>query len=424
MNFFQALKNIIPFLLPFAIPFSRSSADICVVLIAFLFLCKSYFENEWGWVKDVWFKFALIFFLYCIFINTPLSIDSFTSLKYSIFFLRWPIFALALGYWILNDLKSLKNFLVTLLFVCLFLIFDTWYQYFLGVDIFGIEPLFYSPEKTGLARLTGPFSGPHVGMWLTKLIILLIFLFIIIKKYKNFLKNKFSPLTFFIFFGIFFLTIFITGERMALLMSILSILTILLGLILSKNISALNTLFFLLSIFIIIYFFSITDPAQTSRAINSTIQLIINWRDSSYGIVWKSAFDVWMESPWFGVGLHKYREACGLLGIYGTFDNAIRPGVCFHPHNISMQLLSETGIVGFILFFTMVISLSFRLLKDSFIKKDWLLYFSILNVLVACFLPIQSNTDFFSNKYSSLVWLLVGVMLGLCRYIESTKNSS
>jgi len=415
MQFFQALKNIIPFLLPFAIPFSRSLADICIVLIAILFLCKSYFENEWGWIKEGWFKFALIFFLYCIFINTPLSIDSFISLQYSIFFLRWPLFALALGYWILNDLKSLKIFLVVTFFVSLFLIFDTWYQYILGVDIFGLE-------KFPNSRLTGPFSGPHIGMWLTKLIILPIFLIIIIRKYKDFLKNKFSTITFFIFFAVFFSTIFITGERMALLMTILSIFTISIGLILSKNISILKMIYFFFFMSVAIYLFSIIDPEKTSRVITSTIYKIANWSNSDYGIIWKSALDVWLESPWYGVGLHKYREACESLSIYGTFEKPIRGGVCFHPHNISMQLLSETGIIGFILFFTMVISLSIRLLKESFIKKNWLLYFLILNVLIACFLPIQSNTDFFSNKYSSLVWLLVGVSLGLCRYIEDIKN--
>ena len=416
MQFFQSLKNIIPFLLPFAIPFSRSVADIFIVLIAILFLCKSYFEGEWNWIKEGWFKFSLIFFLYCILINTPLSIDSFTSFQYSIFFLRWPIFALALGYWILNDIKSLKNFLGVTFFVCLFLIFDTWYQYFMGVDIFGLE-------KHNPTRLTGPFSGPHIGMWLTKLIILPIFLFTIIKEYKNFLKNKFSPLIFFIFFAVFLFTIFITGERMAFLMTILSIFTVLFGLILSKNISVLKMLYFLFFISIAIYLFSFIDPQQTQRGIYSSIKMITNWSNNGYTIVWKSAYDVWLANPWFGAGLHKYREACELLGIYGTFENPIAGGVCFHPHNISMQLLSETGIVGFILFFTMVISLSIRLLKTSFIKKDWLLYFLILNVLIACFLPIQSNTDFFSNKYSSLVWLLVGVAFGLCRYIENIKNS-
>jgi O-antigen ligase len=417
MQFFQTLKNIIPFLLPFAIPFSRSIADICVVIIAILFLCRSYFENEWNWIKEGWFKFSLIFFLYCIFINTPLSIDSFTSLQYSIFFLRWPLFALALGYWILNDKKSLKNFLVVSFFVCLFLILDTWYQYFLGFDIFGIK-------NFSETRLTGPFSGPHIGMWLTKLIILPLLLFTIIKKYKHFLNNRFSSVSFFIFFAVFFFTILITGERMALLMTILSIFSILLGLILTKNISILKMVFLLFFIFFAIYLFSISDPEQTSRAINSSIDKIINWTSSDYALVWKSAFDVWMESPWFGAGLHKYREACALLGTYGTFENPISAGVCFHPHNISMQLLSETGIVGFILFFTMVLSLSIRLLKDSFVKKDWLLFFLLLNILFACFLPIQSNTDFFSNKYSSLVWLLVGVSLALIRYIENKKNES
>jgi O-antigen ligase len=417
MQFFKTLKNIIPFLLPFLIPFSRSVADICVVLIAVLFLFKSYFENEWNWIKEGWFKFALIFFLYCIFINTPLSIDPFESLQYSIFFLRWPIFALAIGYWILNDIRSLKNFLVVTFFVSLFLIFDTWYQYIIGVDIFGLE-------KPYSYRLSGPFSGPHIGMWLTKLIILPIFLLTIIKKYKNFLNNRFSSLTFFIFFAIFFSTIFITGERMALLMTILSIFTILLGLIMSKNIKISIMILFIFFVLIVSYFFSIIDPKQTHRAIYSSIETILNLPNSAYGIIWKSAFNVWMESPWFGVGLHKFREACGSLGIYGTLDEAMKAGFCYHPHNISFQLLSETGLLGFILFFTMVASLSIRLLRDSFVKKDWLLFFLILNVLFACFLPIQSNTDFFSNKYSSLVWLLVGVSFGICRYIESIKKSS
>jgi O-antigen ligase len=416
MHFFQSLKNIIPFLLPFAIPFSRSLADICIVIIALLFLCKSYFENEWGWIKEGWFKFALSFFLYCIFINTPLSIDPLTSLQYSIFFLRWPLFALALGYWILDDAKSLKNFLVVTFFISLFLIFDTWYQYILGIDIFGFEK--FSPT-----RLTGPLSGPHIGMWLTKLIILPILLFTIIGKYKNFLKNRFSKFTFLIFFAVFFLTIFITGERMAILMTIISIFTISLGLILSKNISILKMIYFLLFISFTIYLFSIYDPSQTNRAIKTSIHMITNLSNSAYGVIWTNAFDVWQDSPWFGAGLHKFREACVLLNTYETVEDALTLN-CFHPHNISMQLLSETGIVGFILFFTMVTSLSIRLVKESFIKKDWLLYFLIINIIIASFLPLQTNTDFFSNKYSSLVWLLVGVTLGLCRYIENTKKSS
>ena len=77
-----------------------------------------------------------------------------------------------------------------------------------------------------------------------------------------------------------------------------------------------------------------------------------------------------MQSPFFAAGLYKYREACEKLGTYGTYylDSA-GPGVCFHPHNISLQLLSETGIIGFILFYWMVIFLAISSLKIYFTKK-------------------------------------------------------
>ena len=414
MNFFINLKNIIPFLLPFAIPFSRSIADITIILIALAFLCKSYFENDWHWAGETWFKMACVFVVYCIFINSSLSINPTESLKYSIYFLRWPLFALALTYWLFTDLQSLKKFLYVMTFVALFLIFDTWYQYVMGHDIFGVE-------KFGDTRLTGPFRRPYIGMWLTKLIILPLFIFTVMKKYGDLLRHKYLALTLFIFLGIYILTIFITGERMAFLMALLSISVILLGLIANKNISIFKGLFLFILLSLTTYFFAIANPEQSQRSITSTLEKIINWKTSDYGLVWKSAYDVWQEAPLFGAGLHKYREACELLGTYGTTNNPIGAGVCFHPHNITMQLLSETGVVGFVLFFSMVITLSIGMLKEYFLNKSWLIFFLSLNVLLACFLPIQSNTDFFSNKYSSLVWLLVGVSLAVSRYLKNKK---
>ena len=63
------------------------------------------------------------------------------------------------------------------------------------------------------------------------------------------------------------------------------------------------------------------------------------------------------------------------FGTYGTYYlDPAGPGVCFHPHNITLQLLSETGIVGFYFFFTMVISLAICFLRTYFKKKLWLIY--------------------------------------------------
>ena len=412
----KKLKNYFPYLLPLLLIFSRAIADITIVLISILFLYYSFKKIGWGWLKEKWFLFALFFSAYCLTINSALSIDSAETFAYAFFFLRWPIFSMALAYWILSDLKSLKKFLISLTLLLLFIIFDTWWQFFFDQDIFGFE-------KFGGYRLTGPFKGnPEVGTWLAKLILLPPLLLILYDKYKLQIHQNYFTYAFFIISTIVFLTIFITGERMQLLLILASILIVFFGLI-SEKIFSLKKISFLLLISIsVILIFSATFPETTQRAFYSTIEKIINWRSSDYGLVWQSAYDVWMQSPLFGVGLHKYREACVNLGIYGTSHlNAIGSGVCFHPHNISLQLLSETGIFGFIIFYLMVFYLAISSLKIYFKNSLWLSFALTFNIIFTCFLPIASSTSFFSNKYGAIIWLSIGIMLAMNRHFKIKK---
>ena len=138
---------------------------------------------------------------------------------------------------------------------------------------------------------------------------------------------------------------------MALLLTFASIFILFMGFIFAKLFSFKKvTILFLISC-IVILIFANSFPDITQRAFFSLIDKILNWKSSDYGLVWQSAYDVLMQSPIFGVGLHKYREACENLGTYGpSYLQPIGSGVCFHPHNITLQLLSETGFVGFILF--------------------------------------------------------------------------
>ena len=106
-----SFKKFFPYLLPLLLVFSRSLADITIVLISFLFLYHSHKKIGWHWIKEKWFCFALIFTIYCMVINSAMSIKPTDTLAYSFFFIRWPIFAMALSYWILNDIQSLKKFL-------------------------------------------------------------------------------------------------------------------------------------------------------------------------------------------------------------------------------------------------------------------------------------------------------------------------
>ena len=412
----EKIKNYFPYFLPLLLIFSRAVADTTIVIISILFLYYSFKQIGWGWVKQKWFLFAIFFSAYCLTINSALSIDSAETFAYAFFFLRWPIFSMALAYWILSDLKSLKKFLISLTLLLLFIIFDTWWQFFFEQDLFGFE-------KFNENRLTGPFKdNPEVGTWLAKLVLLPPLLLILYDKYKLQIHQNYLTYAFFIISTIVFLTIFITGERMQLLLILASILIVFFGLI-SEKIFSLKKISFLLLISIsVILIFSTTFPETTQRAFYSTIEKIINWRSSDYALVWQSAYDVWMQSPLFGVGLHKYREACINLGIYGTSHmNAIGPGVCFHPHNISLQLLSETGIFGFIIFYLMVFYLAISSLKKYLKNSLWLPLALTFNIIFTCFIPIASSTSFFSNKYGAIIWLLIGVMLAVNKHFEAKK---
>ena len=103
-----SIKNYLPYLLPLLLVFSRSLADITIVLISILFLYHSYTKIGWHWVKEKWFCFALIFTIYCLTINSAMSIDPTETLAYWLFFFR--IFTIAFKTLSALSLSKLSTF--------------------------------------------------------------------------------------------------------------------------------------------------------------------------------------------------------------------------------------------------------------------------------------------------------------------------
>ena len=389
-------KYLLPISLPLLLIFYRGVADFTVLLIGLIFLYRSYKSNNWQWVKQQWFIFSLIFWLYLLLINTPLSIDSSESALYSLAFIRWPLFAMAISMWLLNNNISQKYFLISLAVTLFFITLDVWWQYFFHYDFFGNPKYSFNPE-----RLTGPFrDNPMPGIFLARYLFLILYLGFFLKYLSSPLKN----ITFiFLILAIGASTIFITGERMAFLIIISGVLIISAGLILHfKNFKKYITLGL---VFIIgfITVFSFLFPDTFYRTITSLIYKLQHFSDSDYMLVFNSAYAVWLESPFFGVGIHQYREACIALGFWGTGG-----GVCFHPHNISLELLSETGITGFILYYSIIISVAFSIVRNFLHQKNWLLLFLSLTLLFVSFFPLIGGMSLFNNWIGAIIWLFVG----------------
>jgi len=394
-------KYLLPISLPLLLIFYRGVADFTVLLIGLIFLYHSYKSNNWQWVKQQWFIFSLIFWLYLLLINTPLSINSSESALYSLAFIRWPLFAMAISMWLLNNNISQKYFLISLAVTLFFITLDVWWQYFFHYDFFGNPKYSFNPE-----RLTGPFrDNPMPGIFLARYLFLILYLGFFLKYLSSPLKN----ITFiFLILAIGASTIFITGERMAFLVIISGVLIISAGLILHfKNFKKYITLG-LVSIIGFITVFSFLFPDTFYRTITSLIYKLQHFSDSDYMLVFNSAYAVWLESPFFGVGIHQYREACIALGFWGTGG-----GVCFHPHNISLELLSETGITGFILYYSIIISVAFSIVRNFLHQKNWLLLFLSLTLLFVSFFPLIGGMSLFNNWIGAIIWLFVGWTLAV-----------
>jgi len=406
-------SKYIVIILPILLFFSRSVADVTIITIVFLFLYKSFINKNWVWVKESWFIFALIFWGYLLFINTPLSSNPEKSLLYSIAFIRWPIFALALAYWVLNTREQQKKFFIIFAITFLFILFDCWWQYFNGTDIFGY-PILYN----GL-RLTGPFrDNPIPGIWLSRLM----FLFLLIATLFNPIKKysiSFIPYFLILFIGIF--TIFITGERMAFMLSLCGSFLVLCALFVEKKSIRLYLISFLFVSILSIIIFAFNNPEITNRTVISTIDQFSKIENIftlsnaegvmpnvgelayTYGLVFQSAIKVWLESPIIGVGLHTYRQVCTDFGLLGS-----GPGVCFHPHNLSLELLSETGVIGFTLFYAMIASIFISIFKSYKKNKSFFVLSILTTLLFVCFFPLTTGISIFNNGFAAIVWLIVG----------------
>ena len=96
-----------------------------------------------------------------------------------------------------------------------------------------------------------------------------------------------------------------------------------------------------------------------------------------------------------------------------------------HPHNYYFEILTETGILGFL-----TISIIFLIiLYDSFIKNRELLFSRKNELIIIPFIflflieifPLKSTGSFFTTGNATYLFLIMAILISLSR-IEKTKN--
>jgi O-antigen ligase len=329
------------------------------------------------------------------------SIDFQNSFRASFFLIRFLLFALCIKYLAFNHFSYKKVFNVwffILIFVCL----DIWIQYFFGKDLFGYEDHGH--------RFAGLFGDELVaGAFLWKISEPIIGLIFYEKIFNNNKKYNYFILTFLIIP----LTILITGERASFLMFLFS--TFLSILFLSYFIKKFK--FLIINILMVVFLssaLSMTDSVKNRYT--DFLDILKNFNNSSYGVLFTSGIEVWRKNKLIGVGLKNFSIVCDME--VSPIDKPHQP-CSTHPHNLYIQIISETGLIGLVLFFSFFVSFFAHHLKIFFsLKKNSdqsFLFISCMCFLFSFLWPLTTSGSFYSSWNGFFYWVMIGIILNLSR---------
>ena len=377
--------------------------DLLLSLLSLWFLYYSVKNKIYRVFRNSYFYFFIGFWLVCIF-SSLLSEQIFFSLKSSLPYIRIAIFALLISYLIDNHKEILDYFYYALVISFSILILDGYFQYFTGFNVLNY-PMFTS-------RVSSFFKDKLIlGSYLVRLFPLLFALFLI-KEKKSSLENY----GMFVLFILLDVLIFLSGERASFLFLNLSSFFIIV--FISKY--KLARVFILGCAYCVILFISIYNKQYYDRYITSVYDAVsskqsntrINIFSPAHDSYAKTAWNMFLDKPILGHGPNSFRIKCNNT-LYAVGSSPCNT----HPHNFYIQLLAETGIIGFLFLaglFFYFIYLMIKFIFQYFIRKKKNLsdyQICLLAGLLITVWPITTNGNIFNNH----LMIMYGLQMGFFR---------
>lgn len=387
-------------LLPVSLIFGPAVSDVILCLITLLFLSRSAVEADWDWLRVRWVQCALLLGLYIVARNLMLG-DGGGAALHAVPWLRLPLFAAALGYWVLpharTELWLQRGLIVTVAFLSL----DTLWQFQSGHDLFG-HPVFMSE---GYPRLTGPFSRPRVGLTMLWLLFPALAAILISPGLHRFWRYAGWA-------GLLVATtlaIYVSGERTPFVMLGAGfMLTFLLTRSLRRPL-----LLVLLSTAAVGWVMAQHSPQLVARQVDATHHTLASYWDTVYGRTWISATQVARTHPLFGVGTHGFQKECQKAEYGPTDPESLVQRCAFHPHNMYLTWLTDGGLIALGLFCAMVACWAAMALRH------WRHWFSLpfatslMVVLAIRLVPLSLAPNQVATWVQVPLWFFVGWMVAL-----------
>tara|TARA_B100000963_G_scaffold197557_1_gene171906 strand:+ start:476 stop:1771 length:1296 start_codon:yes stop_codon:yes gene_type:complete len=392
--------------------------NFITISTSLLFLILS-IKIKYNFLNKKYNILLLIFFLYIFLQNLILNKDIEVLIKTIFLFKFFLIFNAIIFVYSRVDKEFIKKNLIYLFFFILIILLDFLKQYFTGTNFIGLKGSFCNYTTDQCQRFSGFFGSELIfGGYFSTIIFSSFILF------KIFFKNNAIN----IFAILIPIIVFLSGERSALLLSLALTIVFYLNIIEFNLKNFFSVLLILISSIIFINF-AVKDSTK-ERYYSDIKKLIIlgqpnfieTLKLTPWGLHYNAGAQMVSEKPIFGNGFKSFRIKCKN---YETkkISELTRYKVCStHPHNYNLEILIDTGLIGFSIF----ISFVFYLLRDFKInesKKDTLCKVIFYFIVVFIFLP-RPTGSIFSTYFGIIYWYFLGSLLGFSKLLITDKRMS
>ena len=403
---------------------------ILILLAAFSFYKLSIFKIKYFFLDKLIFAFFLLIIFSGIYNDIDFYINDhgfskwkgpFSTTMKSLAFSRFLILYIVIRFLYENKKINLKLFFIACTVFSLFVSFDIFYQFAFGKDIFG----YVSYGR----KISGPFGDELIaGGYLQRFSIFSFFLFPLF--FEKISRQKLILITFFIFL-ITFSGIILSGNRMPLLLFCFSILLICLFEKYTRRFFI--TIMILFSIIFAVIFKTNDTVRQNFLSFKFQIYSIAEFfyneekkiDDATFYVKEFSTFyETWLMNKYIGGGIKNFRYYCHErpnISPDFVINKAMKKRmVCnMHPHNYYLEVLTETGLIGFFILisiFSIIIYLT--LVRKYFVRKFLdknLIIVPFIFLFIAEIFPIKSTGSFFTTGNATYLFLILSLMVSIAR---------
>lgn len=380
--------------LPLTLPIARSAADGIVILIGLAFLIESIRRRRWEWLRDPVILTGIVLWAVLNLVVSPMAIDSTVSYSRSLPWIRFLLFYAAITMWLLADRRSVRLVMWWMTCVIVLVVTDCLIQAFSGMSVTG--------QSIQGNRLTGLLDRPNIGNFLAKMGFPLMGIILCVDRFASLMRRSSIILVLGL---IIFLSIFLTGERNSTLLTILSFGVVLFFVFIAApswrlHIASLS----FLSIGIISAVTMLEE--RIHQRFLDLVSDLSNFQESPYGQAFSAAWRIFMDNPITGAGLKNYREICAhYIGSYYP-----------HPHNIYLEFLSESGIIGFVFFIVFIVTILVTFVRKTMRHAiDHATTGFFAGALLICLFPFAVTQSYFSNWPAILHWYSLSLVMAAVR---------